>query len=439
MSGWKRMTLQEAGVQLFDCEHKTPTPCAEGYPYIAIPQLKSGHIDISDARRISKEDHIKWTRKAKPQIWDVILSRRCNPGETAVVPEGLECSLGQNLVLLRSNGQNVFPPFLRWLTRSPEWWEQIQQFLNVGAVFDSLRCADVPNFKLSIPPLPTQRRIASILGSLDDKIELNRRMNATLEDMARALFQSWFVDFDPVHAKAQGKQPVGMDAETAALFPDRFEDSTLGPIPAGWRVGTIKEIASRVQYGFTTSANNEPLGPKLLRITDIRGGMVDWKNVPYCDASDDDLEKYRIGDGDIFVARTGASTGENIYMVDPPVAVFASYLVRFQFAERGYGRIVGQFMRSSTYFDYVKSALGGSAQPNANAQTLSGASMVIPPIALANKLFELLRPLDLHRSRQDKETRSLAAHRDTLLPRLVSGELRVPDAERIVERASNGT
>src|SRR5205823_10331746 len=129
------------------------------------------------------------TRKARPSANDVVLSRRCNPGETAFVPIGLEFALGQNLVLLRSNGHRVYPPFLRWLVRGPEWWEQIGKFLNVGAVFDSLRCADVPNIELRIPPLPEQRAIASILGALDDKIELNQRMNKTLEAIARALFK----------------------------------------------------------------------------------------------------------------------------------------------------------------------------------------------------------------------------------------------------------
>ncbi len=106
-------------------------------------------------------------------------------------------------MLLRADGTKVSPPFPRWLVRGPEWWEQIGKFLNVGAVFDSLRCAEVPNFELRIPPLPEQLAIAHILGTLDDKIELNRRMNETLEAMARALFKSWFVDFDPVRAKAE--------------------------------------------------------------------------------------------------------------------------------------------------------------------------------------------------------------------------------------------
>src|SRR6266480_2156330 len=248
---WDAKSLREAGISLIDCDHRTPPPVANGsgYPYIAIPQLKEGRIDLSDVRRISAEDFRDWTRKAKPQEDDVILSRRCNPGETAHVPAGLDCALGQNLVLLRSDGTKVFPPFLRWLVRSPQWWEQVNTFINVGAVFDSLKCVDIPNFKLPLPSLADQKAIAAVLGALDDKIELNRRMNTTLEAMARALFQSWFVDFDPVRAKLDGRQPAGLDPTTAALFPNEFEDSELGPIPKGWRVMTFGQFIKRLSVG----------------------------------------------------------------------------------------------------------------------------------------------------------------------------------------------
>ena len=116
---WEKTSLREAGVTLIDCDHRTPPAAEVGYPYIAIPQVKQGRIDLSDVRLISPEHFKDWTRKAKPQHYDVVLSRRCNPGETAHVPEGLDCALGQNLVLLRADGTKLFPPFLRWLVRGP--------------------------------------------------------------------------------------------------------------------------------------------------------------------------------------------------------------------------------------------------------------------------------------------------------------------------------
>lgn len=106
---WPTMTLREANVALIDCDHRTPPAADTGYPYVAIPQLRAGRIDLSDVRRISREHFVEWTRKAKPRANDVVLSRRCNPGETAVAPPDLEFALGQNLVLLRADGTKIYP------------------------------------------------------------------------------------------------------------------------------------------------------------------------------------------------------------------------------------------------------------------------------------------------------------------------------------------
>ena len=273
MSVSQKMKLNEAGVTLIDCDHKTPAAQTSGYPYIGIPQLKNGHIRLDGARLISEEDFVLWTKKAKPKHNDVILSRRCNPGESAYVPEGLEIALGQNLVLLRSDGSVIYPPFLRWLVQGNEWWEQVNKFLNVGAVFDSLKCKDIPNFNLTIPSLKEQKRITDILSSLDNKIELNNKVNQTLESITQAIFKSWFIDFDPVRAKIAAKQN-GEDPElaamcaisgksqeelqqmpeedltelraTVALFPDELVESELGEVPKGWEILDIDKTTSLI-------------------------------------------------------------------------------------------------------------------------------------------------------------------------------------------------
>ena len=255
---WPIPTLRDAGVQLIDCVHKTPAAQESGYPYIGIPQMKSGRLDFESARKISHEDFVDWTKKAKAQPHDVILSRRTNPGVTAIDRTGTEFALGQNLVLLRADGSRVDPAFLKWLVRSPAWWREIGKFINVGAVFDSLRCADVPNFELPIPPLAVQLRIAEILDSLHDKIELNRRMNDTLEAMARALFKSWFVDFEPVRAKMNGRD-IGLPDHITDLFPDALVDEhktagwSMDTLAADWlrgiqNLGLVKDVPEQDEY-----------------------------------------------------------------------------------------------------------------------------------------------------------------------------------------------
>jgi len=206
---WPLVTLKEAGVTLIDCDHKTPKAQEEGFPYVGIPQLKDGRISLEGVRLISEDDFHHWRRKAKPMPNDVILSRRCNPGEAAYVPEGLEIALGKNLVLLRSDGTKLYPPFLRWIVQGTSWWNEVVKFINVGAIFESLKCADIPKFEFKLPPWNEQIRMMNILSGMDDKIQLNRQTNQTLEQIAQAIFKSWFVHFEPVKAKVIVKEKGG--------------------------------------------------------------------------------------------------------------------------------------------------------------------------------------------------------------------------------------
>jgi len=153
------MPLRDAGIKLIDCVHKTPAVAGQGFPYIAIPQLTEERIDVDSARRISEQDMLKWNVKCNPQEDDVILSRRCNPEVTAVVPKHFRGSLGQNLVLLRATDPNLMAPkYLRWATRGREWWNEVGKFINVGAVFESLRCVDIPDFPFQYHQLPSKKQ-----------------------------------------------------------------------------------------------------------------------------------------------------------------------------------------------------------------------------------------------------------------------------------------
>jgi len=423
---WPTLSLREANVTLIDCEHRTPPASDAGYPYVAIPQLRNGRIDLSDVRRITHEHFVEWTRKARPSANDVVLSRRCNPGETAFVPPKLEFALGQNLVLLRADGTKVYPPFLRWLVRGPEWWEQIGKFLNVGAVFDSLKCADVPNFKLRIPPLEEQRAIAHILGTLDDKIELNRRMNETLEAMAWALFKSWFVDFDPVRTKAEGRAP-GLPQPLADLFPNRFEDSELGEIPAGWAVRLIYGIAD-VVYGAPFAAsqfNSTGNGKPLIRIRDLADESPEvWTPEVH-------PKGYTVRAGDIVVGMDGE---------------FRAYL--WGGAEAWLNQRVCVFVPKGGYSAaFVRNSI---IEPLARVEATETATTVIhlgksdidrfvvvvptmPVLAAFNWACQLWYDRVVANK---QESRTLAALRDALLPKLISGELRVQDPERFIGGAT---
>ncbi|MDA8241649.1 MAG: restriction endonuclease subunit S [Nitrospiraceae bacterium] len=421
---WQALTLREAGVTLIDCDHRTPPPAATGYPYVAIPQLRSGRIDLNDARRITREHYVDWTRKAKPSANDVVLSRRCNPGETAFVPPNVEFALGQNLVLLRADGTKVFPPFLRWLVRGPEWWEQIGKFLNVGAVFDSLRCADVPNFELRIPPLPEQRAIAHILGTLDDKIELNRRINETLEAIARALFKSWFVDFDPVRAKAKSRD-TGLPKHIADLFPDSFEDSELGEIPKGWSTSSVYDLAKYINGAAYRAfePNEEHCGLPIIKIAELKAGVTSQTRFSAVDMP----SKYKIDTGDILFSWSGnpdtsidifvwthcpAWLNQHIFRVVPNGSYERAFVLM---ALRGLRSVFAEVARNKQ-----TTGLG-----HVTVEDLKRLLTVRPPESVLPGWNKLIEPVLERSFGLEVESKTLATLRDTLLPKLISGELRV--------------
>ena len=423
---WPILSLRQAGVSLIDCEHRTPPASEDGYPYVGIPQIKDGRIDLDGARCISHEHFREWTRRASPQPFDIVLSRRCNPGDTGFVsPDFVEFALGQNLVLLRSNGEEVLKPFLRWLVRSPQWWTQVSKYINVGAVFDSLKCVDIPGFRLPVPPLPDQRAIAHILGTLDDKIELNRRMNATLEAMVRALFRSWFVDFDPVRAKMGGRD-TGLPKEVADLFPDRLVDSALGEIPDGWGVSEIGTEVDAVGGG--TPSTKEP---------------AYWTGGRHCWATPKDLSKLsspallgtdrKITDAGVQKISSGLLPRGTVLLssrapigylaiTGVPTAVNQGFIAMIC-RKRLPALYVLSWCRES--LEHIKDISGGSTFAEISKKTFRPLPVLVPPKRVLGVYHEASRSLHDSVVSNTRESALLASLRDALLPRLVSGELRV--------------
>jgi type I restriction enzyme S subunit len=425
-SEWPVLSLREAGVTLIDCDHRTPPAADSGYPYVAIPQLQAGRIVLTGARRITQEHYQEWTKKAKPREDDIVLSRRCNPGETAYVPSGSKFALGQNLVLLRSEGKKIYPPFLRWLVRGPEWWEQIGKFLNVGAVFDSLRCADVPNFSLKVPPLDEQKAIVGILGPLDNKIELNRKMNETLEAMARVLFKSWFVDFDPVRAKAEGSD-LGLPASIADLFPDSFEDSEIGEIPKGWSVGKFGDVASNPRRGISPSEIRpdtpyialEHMPRKSIALTDwgtangVESGKLAFK------ANEILFGKLRPYFHKVGVAPIDGVCSTDIVVVTPRSPDWLGFVL-------GHAS-------SSDFVEHTNAGSTGTKMPRTNWGEMARYQVALPPEPIAKVFTEQIQPAISRIVTSIHESHILAALRDTLLPKLISGELPVRHVEVLIE------
>ena len=270
----------------------------------------------------------------------------------------------------------------------------------------------VKRLEVHVPPLKEQQAIACILGALDDKIELNRRMNRTLEAIARALFKSWFVDFDPVRAKAE-RRGTGLSQPLAALFPDSFEDSELGEIPRGWRVGIIGDMADvfsgkrpDVRFPKASADANVPLWGG--------NGPMAFVSKPLID--------YPI----ILTGRVG--TLGSIFRITSPCWPSDNTLILRLKTGQAFEYLFLQLRR----IDFV-SLNRGSTQPLLTQTDLKMQKLLLLPSGLLEYFHHITKSLFLRLDSADDESRNLAALRDALLPKLISGEIRIMDAERFVD------
>ncbi len=398
-------------------------------PWLSVKDFNTGYRWANTAEKTITERGLAESATTILNRGDIIISARGTVGVVAQLAQPM--AFNQSCYGIRGRQGIAETNFVYYALRHAV--SQMQQVAH-GGVFNTITRDTFKIIKTKLPPLKEQRAIACILGALDDKIELNRRMNETLEAMARAIFKSWFVNFDPVRAKAEGQQPPGLAPHIADLFPDAFEDSKLGQIPKGWKVGTLGGVCEKAQYGYTATATDDPIGPRFLRIKDInKQDWIEWQNVPYCRIKKDKIDKYRLAKGDVVIARM-ADPGHGALIEDDIGAVFASYLIRFRPIRPEFGRFLQYWLRSETYWNLVISRQSGTTRANLNAQVLSSFPLVV---ANDKVLKAFSSQVDALRSKlvgNVNESRILASIRDTLLPKLISGELRVPDAERIVGR-----
>ena len=304
-----------------------------------------------------------------------------------------------------------------------------------------------------VPPIDAQRSIAQFLGALDDRITLLRETNATLEAIAQALFKSWFVDFDPVRAKMEGRAPEGMDEATAALFPDEFETSELGEVPRGWALkpfGALLAHSIGGDWGSEQPEEKNTVRVAIIRGTDIPDLQSGRDNrVPIRYTSEKKLSTRQLQDGDIVIEVSGGSkdqpTGRALYVTDDLLKRFdcpvepASFCRLFRPVDRATGVLLGQHLRfiydQGKTWEYQNQSTG-----IANFQTthfLEKELVAVPSDSVLNVFSETVRALvDRAITSQLDE---LSQIRDTLLPRLISGQLRLPEAQAATEAALGGT
>ena len=304
------------------------------------------------------------------------------------------------------------PRFVSYWLRSPAFAEQAIATKSGTDMADYINLRDQRRMSLLLPPLATQQRVATVLSAFDELIEINQRRIELLEDLARSLYREWFVRF---------RFPGHEDAT--------FVDSALGAIPDGWQVRRLRDFVS-TQYGFTASADDKPVGPRFLRGMDInKRSFVDWSVVPYC-KMDEELEaKFKLEVGDVCVIRM-ANPGR-VGIVERPIdAVFASYLVRLRSSEpRVPQYLLFHHLDASEYQSWISGSSTGSTRKSASAGVLTEPQVVVPSQEFAALFDSRIGALRGELTTRVEQSAALAATRDLLLPRLVTGRLDISEID----------
>jgi type I restriction enzyme S subunit len=308
-------------------------------------------------------------------------------------------------------------------------------------VLDNAVAAGVPHINLAtlraltipLPELAEQKRIASLLGTLDDLIDLLRQTNATLEAIAQALFKSWFVDLDPVRAKAEGREPEGMDAATAALFPSEFEESELGLIPRGWRVGTLGDLSELNASKWTTKQH-----PDWLSYIDLSGVSKNRIDPPTEYRFDDapSRARHHLRDGDTIIGTVRPGNRAFAFISEPASTLTGS---------TGFAVLSPRSPHLSSFvylavtrdeaIERLANLADGGAYPAVRPSIVATTPCVVPQPGILRAFSDITQPLLNRIARNESNARTLSEIRDTLLPRLISGKLRLPEAEEAGEDA----
>jgi type I restriction enzyme S subunit len=362
-------------------------------------------------------------------------------GRACIIPEDvLPACVNQHVSIIRVDPRRAVAGYVLAFLTHPVVKSYIESF-NAGGSRRAITKGHIESFRVPLPSLPEQRAIARILGTLDDKIELNRRMSMTLEAMARALFKSWFVDFDPVRAKAEDRD-TGLSRQLADVFSARFVDSELGDIPDGWQVGRLGDL-SNVEKGLSYKGDGlaDDGGMPMVNLGCFGGdGAFKVENIKRYRG--DFKERHLVSAGDLVVANTDM-TQNRIILGSPALLpgvgeerrfLFTHHIFAFRFKPGAdkWRRYIFFTLLQPEFRQVAEGFATGTTVLALPRDSLRDLAVVLPPEPPLLAFEREVDPLLAAAERGRQESRTLVALRDTLLPRLISGELRVTDAEQLV-------
>lgn len=402
----------------------------EGVPLISVGEVGYGSLRVHDKTPRAPKEVVKRLPEYVLKAGDIVFGRKGAVDRSALVkPEQSGWFLGSDGIRLR------LPPscdarFVAYQVQAPETRSWLIQHAT-GTTMASLNQAIIERVPIVLPPLVEQRAIAHILGTLDDKVEINSQMNNTLETMARAVFKSWFVDFDPVRAKAEGRE-TGLPKEISDLFPDSFEDSELGEVPKGWKVGKVGDLLALNRNGLNPGAFEDEVFEHYSipafdegRTPKIEEGQSIKSN------------KFIVVPGCVLLSKLNPRTPRIwLPLLSSPLRAVCSTEFLVTLPKHNSSQEFLYCLLSSdnftTEFTTLVTGTSGSHQ-RVRPESLLNLNSVLPPLGIVQRFTGLVSPM-LHRINQNlAESGTLTAQRDTLLPKLLSGEIRIANTERLTE------
>ena len=402
----------------------------DGVPVVPTEAIRGRQIDHSVLPKIALTKARELARH-RLQPGDILFARRGvqatgHIGCVREAEDGFICGTGAIRLRVTDQSEEIDADYLSHVLAdraSIQWFK----FHAIGATMPNLNEGIIRSFPLRIPPLLEQRAIAHILGKIDDKIELNRRMSETLEALARALFKSWFVDFEPVRTRADGRDP-GLPQPLADLFPDSFEDSELGRIPRGWEVGRLGDVAEHPRRNVR--ADQIALAKPYIALEHMPKRCIalsEWDSGDGLESNKLEFKRGEILFGKLrpYFHKVGVAPVDGVCSTDIVVV-----------APRGrswFGFVLGH-VSSVEFVEFTDAGSTGTKMPRTSWSEMARFQLVLPPQAVADAFTTLVRPSIDRVIAGIHESRNLAALRDAVLPKLVSGELRVKYAERLADR-----
>ena len=437
---WSKTTLgaiADAPYGLVDGPFGSNLP-GSAYTQSGVPVVRGSNLSLGELRfkghefvYVSDEMANRLARSiCRPG--DIVFTKKGTIGQTGLIPNGGRFErylLSSNQMKLSVDPKIADPAFVYYVVSSPKSREKIVRDASITGV-PKTNVAYLSNFPIDLPSLNEQRAIAHILGTLDDKIELNRRMNETLEAMAQAIFKSWFVDFEPVRAKAKGRDP-GLPKHIADLFPDHFEDSELGEIPAGWEVGTLADLTS-----LNPEAWSKETRPAIIHYVDLSNSK--WGHIEsvtaYAQQDAPSRAQRVLRPRDTIVGTVRPGNGSYAYISEEGLTGSTGFaILRPLRAE--FGEFVYLAATAAENIEALSHLADGGAYPAVRPEVVAATQVIKAGDDVITGYSRLAGPLFAKVAENEREYRTLAALRDTLLPKLLSGELRVQG--RVQQQVAN--